>query len=83
MLRVDTAFGGSLTFADAGKVLVDFLADCEVSLELCILRFLLLGNRHPGPLIPMRFCSLYHCVSPVHSRPSVQSVLPCICRKAR
>jgi hypothetical protein len=32
-------------------------------------------------LIPMKFRSLYHCVLPVHSRPSVQSVLPCTCHK--
>jgi hypothetical protein len=38
---VDTAFGGSLTVADVGTLLVNFLADCEVSLELCLLRFCL------------------------------------------
>jgi hypothetical protein len=34
--RDDTAFGGSLTAANVGTVLVDFLAECEVSLELCL-----------------------------------------------
>jgi hypothetical protein len=38
-LRTNTAFGGSLTAEDIGTVLVDFLADYEVSLELCPLRF--------------------------------------------
>jgi hypothetical protein len=37
-LRGDTAFGGSLTAEDVGTVLVDILADREVSLELCLLR---------------------------------------------
>jgi hypothetical protein len=39
-LRVDTAFGGSLTAVDVRTILVDFLADCEVSSKLCLLRFL-------------------------------------------
>jgi hypothetical protein len=39
-LRVNAAFGGSLTAADVGTGLVDFLAVCEVSLELCFLRLL-------------------------------------------
>jgi hypothetical protein len=37
-LRVDTAFRGSLTAPDVGTLLVDILLDCEVSLEICILR---------------------------------------------
>jgi hypothetical protein len=77
-LRVNTAFGGSLTAADVGTDLVDFLAVCVVSL--------LPGSRRPGPLIPLRFCSLYHFVLPVHSpsgRSSIHSMLPCICSKER
>jgi hypothetical protein len=31
-LRIKTTFGGSLKAADDGTCLVDFLADCEVSL---------------------------------------------------
>jgi hypothetical protein len=69
-LRVGTAFGGSLAAEDVGTDLVDFLAGCEVSLELCSLRFFS-SRSHPGPLIPMRFCSLHHCVLPMHSLPSV------------
>jgi hypothetical protein len=38
MLRIDTAFGGSLQAADIGTVLVECLVDYEVSLELRILR---------------------------------------------
>jgi hypothetical protein len=37
-LRINTDFGGSLTPADARTALVDFLAVCEVSLEICLLR---------------------------------------------
>jgi hypothetical protein len=37
-LRVDIALGGSLTAPDVGTSLVDFFADCEVSLEICIFR---------------------------------------------
>jgi hypothetical protein len=37
-LRVDTALGGSLTAVDIVTDLVDFLAVCEVSLEICLLR---------------------------------------------
>jgi hypothetical protein len=33
-LRVNTAFGGSLKSADDGTCLVDFLAVCEVLLEI-------------------------------------------------
>jgi hypothetical protein len=36
-LRVNTAFGGSLTTTDVRTGLVDFLAVCEVSLEMCLL----------------------------------------------
>jgi hypothetical protein len=37
-LRVNTAFGGSLTAADVGTGLVDFFAVCEVLLlEMCFL----------------------------------------------
>jgi hypothetical protein len=38
-LRVGTAFGGILKAADIGTVLVEFLAYCEVSSELRLLRF--------------------------------------------
>jgi hypothetical protein len=38
-LRADTDFGGILTVTNVETLLVDFLADCEVSLELCLLRF--------------------------------------------
>jgi hypothetical protein len=38
-LRVDAAFGGNMKAADIGTVLVEFLADCEVSSELRHLRF--------------------------------------------
>jgi hypothetical protein len=38
-LRVDTAFGGSLKAMDIGTVLVEFLADCEVSSELRLLHY--------------------------------------------
>jgi hypothetical protein len=37
-LRVNTAFRGSLTAADVGTGLVDFLVVCKVSSEMCILR---------------------------------------------
>jgi hypothetical protein len=37
-LQVDTAFGGSLAAADVGTGLFYFLAACEVSLEICLLR---------------------------------------------
>jgi hypothetical protein len=36
-LQVNTAFGGSLTDTDVGTGLVDFLAVCEVSFEICLL----------------------------------------------
>jgi hypothetical protein len=45
-----------LTAEDVGTGLVNFLAVSEVSLEI----HLLPGSRHPGPLIPLRFCSLHH-----------------------
>jgi hypothetical protein len=38
-LRVYTAFEGSMKAANIGTVLVEFLADCEVLSELCLLRF--------------------------------------------
>jgi hypothetical protein len=38
-LRVNLAFGGSLTAAGVGTGLVDFLAVCEVLLEICLLCF--------------------------------------------
>jgi hypothetical protein len=37
-LRIDIAFGGSLTAADVGTSLADFFAVYEVSLEICLLR---------------------------------------------
>jgi hypothetical protein len=37
-LRVSIAFGDSLTAADVGTGLVDFLVVCEVLLEICLLR---------------------------------------------
>jgi hypothetical protein len=37
-LRVNTAFGGTLTPADVGTDLTDFLVVCEVLLEICLLR---------------------------------------------
>jgi hypothetical protein len=37
-LRVNTAVGGSLTAVDVGTGLVEFLAVCEVLLEICPLR---------------------------------------------
>jgi hypothetical protein len=37
-LRVGTAFGVILITADVGTGLTDFLAVCEVSLEICLLR---------------------------------------------
>jgi hypothetical protein len=38
-LRVDTAFWGSMKATDIGTVLVEFLADCEVSSELRLFRY--------------------------------------------
>jgi hypothetical protein len=66
-LRVDTAFGSSLTTMNVRTGLVDFLADCEVLLEICLYVCLLPESSRPGPLIPLRFCSLHHFVLPVHS----------------
>jgi hypothetical protein len=37
-LRIDITFGGSLTGVDIGTDLVDFLAVCEVSLVVYLLR---------------------------------------------
>jgi hypothetical protein len=37
-LRVITAFGGILTAADVGTGLIEFLAVCVISLEICLLR---------------------------------------------
>jgi hypothetical protein len=37
-LRINTVSGGSLTVADVGTGLVYFLAVCEVSLVICLLR---------------------------------------------
>jgi hypothetical protein len=37
-LRFNTDFGGSLTAADVWNGLVDFLAVCEVSSDICLLR---------------------------------------------
>jgi hypothetical protein len=37
-LRIKAAFGGSLAAADDGTGLVDYLAVCEVSLEICLFR---------------------------------------------
>jgi hypothetical protein len=48
-LRINTAFGGSLTAADVGTGLVEFLADCEVSLELCLFRFFNSRKSCPSP----------------------------------
>jgi hypothetical protein len=62
-LRVDTAFGGSLTAADVGTDLVDFLTVIfHGSYASCV--SLLPGIRHPGPLVPMRFfcCNTVFCL---------------------
>jgi hypothetical protein len=66
-LRVNTAFGGILTAAGTGTGLVDFCAVCEISLEICFLHLFTSGSRHPGPLNPLRFCSLHHSVLPMNS----------------
>jgi hypothetical protein len=58
-LRVNTAFGGSLTAADVGTGLVDFLAVCEVLLEIFLLCLFTPGSRHPGSLIQ---CYRVHAV---------------------
>jgi hypothetical protein len=79
-LRVIAALVGSLPAADFGTDIVEFLAVCEVSLEICLLRRLIPGSNH-GPLIPMRFWSLLHSVLRVHSPSgwhSVHSMLVCI-----
>jgi hypothetical protein len=39
-VQVNTAFGGSLTAADVGTDLVDFLAVCEVLLEIYLLHLI-------------------------------------------
>jgi hypothetical protein len=82
-LRFDTAFGGSLTAADVGTHSVEFLADCDVSLELCLLHFFTSREPSSWEVIPIRFCSLYHRAFPMHSQPSVQSVLMCTFYKSR
>jgi hypothetical protein len=47
-MRVNTGFGRTLTDADVGTGLVDFLAVCKVLLEICLLRlfleFVILGH---------------------------------------
>jgi hypothetical protein len=53
-----------LIAVDIGTGLVNNLAVCEVYAS-CI--SLLHGSLHPGPLIPLRICSLHHFVLPVHS----------------
>jgi hypothetical protein len=47
----EVAFGGSLTVAVVATVLVDFLAVCEVSIEMCLLVSLFPGSHRPGPLV--------------------------------
>jgi hypothetical protein len=37
-LQVNIAFGGSLTAVDVGTALIEFLAACEVLLDICLLR---------------------------------------------
>jgi hypothetical protein len=54
-LRLITALVGSLPAANFEVDIVDFLAVSEASLEICSCVFLLIGNDHHGPLIPMRF----------------------------
>jgi hypothetical protein len=71
-MRVDTSFRGRLVAAVGGTVLIDFLAEYKFSLELCLLRLCTSRIGHSGPLFPMRFCLLYHCVLPMHSWPSVR-----------
>jgi hypothetical protein len=85
-LRVNSAFEGILTDVDVEAGLVDFSAVCEILLEKCLCVSLLPESRRPGPLLPLRFCSLYSFVLPVDSpsgRPSVHFVLPCTCRTER
>jgi hypothetical protein len=86
-LAVNTDLVGSLRDVDAGTCLVDFVAFCEVLLEIRFLRlFISYKSSSPGSLIPPKFCSVHHFVLPVHSpsgRPSVHSVLACICRRER
>jgi hypothetical protein len=51
-VQVNTAFRGSLTAADVGTDLVDFLAVCEVlRVSEIYLLHMLPGSRHPGPSI--------------------------------
>jgi hypothetical protein len=66
-LQVNSDFGGSLTAADVGTGLVDFLAICEVSLEIRLLCLFTTRSHHPGLLISPRFCSLHNFVLPVQS----------------
>jgi hypothetical protein len=82
-LRVHTAFGGSLTAADVGTVLVDFLADCEVPLELCLLHFFTFWKSLSWTICSDEILFTASLVFPVQSRPSVQPVVPCTCRKER
>jgi hypothetical protein len=68
-LRVNTAFGGSLTAADTGTGLVDFLAFYEVLLEICLLRLFTswrssswaVDSTRGGPSRKPRFQEFLYC----------------------
>jgi hypothetical protein len=79
--RVNTALSGSLTAADVGTGSLDFLAVCEVSLEMCPLSLFASWNSSwavDSAEVPFT-TPLYPAMHSPSGQPSVHSVLPCTC----
>jgi hypothetical protein len=83
--RVDTDFGGSLTDADVEPGLLDFLAVCEVPLEIWLLRLFTLRKSSSWAadstevLFIAKFCSA--CALTLKTAFSSFSVTVCTCSK--
>jgi hypothetical protein len=59
------------------------LAVCEVSLETCLLHIFTSWKSSSWAVDSTEVLFAVTLCLPVHSRPSVRSVLPCTCRKER
>jgi hypothetical protein len=92
-LRVNTDFGGSLTAADAGTSLLEFLAVCELLSEICPLRLFTSWKSSSWAVdsIEVLFTTPFCPACPLTFRTArkgpfkdgLQSELPCTRRKER
>jgi hypothetical protein len=73
-LRVITVLVGSLSAADFGTDVINFLAVCEVSLEICLLRLFTSWKSSSWAADSNEV---------LVTAPSVHSMLMCICRRER